>query len=53
MCVALIDAIKSVFIPNYHLLRIGVVYSLDDGGGPGRQGGGVYILNFIYAGALV
>ena len=26
VCVALIDAIKSVFIPNYHLLRIGVVY---------------------------
>ena len=25
VCVALIDAIKSVFIPNYHLLRIGVV----------------------------
>ena len=27
VCVALIDAIKSVFIPNYHLLRIGVVLS--------------------------
>ena len=29
VCVALIDAIKSVFIPNYHLLRIGVVWQLE------------------------